>query len=492
MNAVPGSGTTGNAESAPRSPRYFRDSSVRLVLGALIASTLFLAAHSTLMHRRSTELTRETSRTMRPALRASQQFLVSLSLERQALLHSLAGDTTARADYRRYAGDRAAALATLGPLLERIGGQTLAHGQQLRRIDERWRGLARALEASAGAVDAAARTDADATYREMLIATVALEASLHERLDHAWQRVTATERLDWYYTLGQLLVAIAASLYIVRLVRDMRRLAREAEQRRLEAVQALEDRSRMIRGITHNVKNPLSVADAGAQLLELDMHGALTPSQRTAVARVRRGIGGALDVVRDLLDLGQSDAGGVHVDIAVTNVLELVRTAADDYRARAAADNIDFMLDVHGTLPYIATDARRVRQILDNLLSNAFKYTPDGGRVTLGAAIEPAQADKGWIALSVSDTGPGIEPNERERIFDEFYRSPDVHGLGEGTGVGLAISRRLARLLGGDIDVESDPGRITVFALHLPVDGPEADTQPPPNGKPVRTTANPA
>ena len=118
-----------------------------------------------------------------------------------------------------------------------------------------------------------------------------------------------------------------------------------------------------------------------------------------------------------------------------------------------------------------SADPLRVRQIVGNLVSNAVKYAPQG-KVTIDAAIRsfggPLPGD--WIALSVSDTGPGIPEDKRELIFEEYTRlQPEAQ---QGAGIGLAISRRIARLMGGDLGVESEMGRGSTFTLWLPASGP--------------------
>ena len=119
--------------------------------------------------------------------------------------------------------------------------------------------------------------------------------------------------------------------------------------------------------------------------------------------------------------------------------------------------SIDYRIEV-GDRPVIVTDGDRVLQIISNLLSNAFRWTPDGGRVELALT-----AQNGTIAVSVDDSGPGIKPEERERIFRPFW-SQD----GSGTGLGLAIARELAQALGGRIELKSEPGKGSRFELVLP------------------------
>ena len=135
----------------------------------------------------------------------------------------------------------------------------------------------------------------------------------------------------------------------------------------------------------------------------------------------------------------------------------LVEQAYAAFGEEAKSRKIDYSQDVSSE-PVIVTDGDRVLQIITNLLSNAFRWTPDGGRIELGLGQE-----NGNIAVSVADTGPGITPEERERIFRPFW-SRD----GGGTGLGLAIARELAMALGGRIMLESEPGAGSRFDLVLP------------------------
>jgi signal transduction histidine kinase len=146
--------------------------------------------------------------------------------------------------------------------------------------------------------------------------------------------------------------------------------------------------------------------------------------------------------------------------------VELARAAAAEFAGTAHAAGHTFDLRPGDAPLPCVTDRGRVLRILGNLLSNAAKYTPPPGRIVL----ETRADEGGWIDLRVRDTGPGIPPGEREAIFDEFHRLHD--GEAAGHGLGLATSRRIARLLGGDITVEDAPGGGSVFTLRLPGGSP--------------------
>jgi signal transduction histidine kinase len=166
-------------------------------------------------------------------------------------------------------------------------------------------------------------------------------------------------------------------------------------------------------------------------------------------------------LVGDVLDLAKLDA---HRFTLLKEEVDMGRLVDEVYAAfgeEARRRGIDYEYDAAGG-PVIVTDGDRVFQIVSNLVSNAFRWTPDGGRVSLALA-----QDNGRISVSVADTGPGIKQSERERIFRPFW-SRD----GAGTGLGLAIARELAVALGGRIELESEPGEGSRFDLLLPATPP--------------------
>jgi signal transduction histidine kinase len=162
-------------------------------------------------------------------------------------------------------------------------------------------------------------------------------------------------------------------------------------------------------------------------------------------------------LVGDVLDLAKLDAHRFTVLQEEVDMQQLSERAYAAFGEEARRRGIDYRLDVRAS-PVILTDGDRVLQIIVNLLSNAFRWTPEGGRIELGLTSE-----NGSVEVAVADTGPGITPEERERIFRPFW-SRD----GGGTGLGLAIARELALALGGQISLDTEPGRGSRFVLLLP------------------------
>ena len=142
---------------------------------------------------------------------------------------------------------------------------------------------------------------------------------------------------------------------------------------------------------------------------------------------------------------------------------ELLAEVEATHRPAMAASDVTFLVDAPADLPTVEADGARLLRMIDNLLTNARRHTPAGGTVRLSGAVEgPA------VVLRVEDTGPGIPADEREAVFERYYRGGDARTRGEGTGLGLAIARAVARAHGGDITVEGAPGGGAAFVVTLP------------------------
>jgi two-component system, NarL family, sensor histidine kinase BarA len=246
-------------------------------------------------------------------------------------------------------------------------------------------------------------------------------------------------------------------------------LLQESERRREELERITESRARLMRGFSHDVKNPLGAADGYAQLLEEGILDPLTPRQHESVGRIRRSIRSGLRLIDDLLELARAEAGQIEIRHVPTDVREAVREMTEEYRAQAEAKGLRMEVNLPEEFPVVDSDAERVRQILGNLISNAVKYTTEGAvTVQVGTREDERAPGAGrWIAVDVSDTGPGIPRDKQHLLFQEFVRIQP--GSAHGAGIGLAIGRRVACALGGDITLVSDAGEGSTFTLWLPL-----------------------
>ena len=275
------------------------------------------------------------------------------------------------------------------------------------------------------------------------------------------------EPRKWTDTDAEVLGELAASA-----MREIELRAEVADRLRteLQMREVTESRARLIRGFSHDLKNPLGAADGHAALLQDEILGELSGGQKDSVARIRNSLRAALGLIEDLLELARTEAGQIDVQHAPTDVCEVADAIAGEYRAQAEAAGIILQTELAGDLPVVSSDRARVRQILGNLISNAVKYNRKGGRIAVRVALgaRDDEQDVQHVAVSVSDTGPGIPEEKRHLLFHEFSRLDPK--TGQGAGLGLAISQRIARALGGEITLQSTVGQGSTFTLWLPVE----------------------
>ncbi|MEW5930797.1 MAG: PAS domain-containing sensor histidine kinase [Gemmatimonadota bacterium] len=246
----------------------------------------------------------------------------------------------------------------------------------------------------------------------------------------------------------------------------------QARTRQLES--ALETRSRFYAAMSHELRTPINAVLGFNDLLLAGVYGPLEARQEEGLARAQRAARHLLELVNDVLDLAKIEAGRIDLQVEPTAVGPLLAEMADT--VRSVAEQHGSRLEVaDGPTPCtVHTDPRRVRQIVLNLLSNAAKFG-DGKPILLDWSAAPG----GGVEVRVVDHGRGIAPEHLQRIFDEFEQVDP--GRAGGTGLGLPISLRLARLLGGSLRVESAPGAGSTFTLRLPAEAPA----PPPAGAPA-------
>lgn len=253
----------------------------------------------------------------------------------------------------------------------------------------------------------------------------------------------------------------------------LRRLALQdgIARARAETRRIVEDKYRLVSGIADEVRERLGVAIEYVQLL--DTESELNEREERYIDRSRQSIEAVISVINDLVQLSRLDTGRVALRPESINLGVLARGMVRDFQLSVGTIGFEFDVSIPD-LPVIETDIDAVRQILDNLLSNAVRYTPVGGQIRVAAEVRPARRKTGplrFICVSVSDTGPGIE--DEARVFEEVFR---VERHRVQPGFRLAISRRMARLLGGDLTLETRPGRGSTFTLWLPDSPP---TTPP-------------
>jgi signal transduction histidine kinase len=340
----------------------------------------------------------------------------------------------------------------------------------LKEADDRWHAAAEHILRDPDAVKRGSASASERLYEEVLAAAAhldqALDAAVHTRRTQIRDAVLFQRRMSAALS-GLGLVALVA---VILVRRRLRASVAAAEKGRRAVERLLDSKARLMRGITHDIKNPLSAIEGFAAILADGLRGELSMQQRQDVDRIRSNAAAVRALVEDLLELSRADAGQLRVTCQPTELRDVILQAVEEHQPQAQSRSHVLEVRVADEIPMVNTDAARVRQVLDNLLSNAIKYTPDGGRVSVEVELvqgdEPARP-RSMVAVHVSDTGPGIPLSQQEAVFDEFTRL-DRTGQG-GAGLGLAIGRRVSELLGGTLTLESEVGRGSRFTLWLPV-----------------------
>jgi signal transduction histidine kinase len=229
---------------------------------------------------------------------------------------------------------------------------------------------------------------------------------------------------------------------------------------------ALNAKNEFLAAMSHELRTPLNAIIGFAEAMELQVFGELGP-RYIAYAHDIRGAGQhLLGLINDVLDVSVIESGEIQMQREPMSVARLVDAARSLIALRADAKSID-LSDARVDADYLVlADERRLLQILVNLLTNAVKFTPEGGRI----GVTVANAPMGQIAITVWDSGPGIAESDQERVFEKFQQLVDetYRGKPEGTGLGLHISRELARLMSGDIKLQSRAGQGAYFVVTLP------------------------
>jgi signal transduction histidine kinase/DNA-binding response OmpR family regulator/ligand-binding sensor domain-containing protein len=303
----------------------------------------------------------------------------------------------------------------------------------------------------------------------------------------------------WWRSLGAFLgyaAALAAGVAglvrwrVARVERDRRRLEQLVEQRTAELAAARDQaeaasraKSAFLASMSHELRTPLNGVIGYAQVLQGDTR--LLPDQQERLRIVRSSGEHLLRMINDVLDLAKIEAGKLELRPAPFLLRDLLRDTSAVHAAGAAAKGLVFSCDVEADLPVsVEGDAQKLRQVLDNLIGNAIKFT-QRGTVVLRARKHASFADttdgsaRATLEFAVTDTGPGIAPTDRARLFQPFEQAAGERPNTPGTGLGLAISRALVERMGGTITLESTVGTGSTFSFTITLPIAASETSAP-------------
>ncbi len=240
-------------------------------------------------------------------------------------------------------------------------------------------------------------------------------------------------------------------------------LYRRLEQKGAELAVVSQHKSEFLASMSHELRTPLNAIIGFSEVLLERMFGDLNPRQDEYLRDIHSSGKHLLALLNDILDLSKVEAGQMVLDIASVDIRALLQGCVGFVRERAQRHGLSIAVEVDGDVAQVEADELRLRQVVLNLLTNAVKFTPDGGRITVHAS-----RDGDEIAITVTDTGVGVPEADRDRIFESFQQGGRSPGAQEGTGLGLTLSRRIVHLHGGRMWVVSDTGRGSTFGFTIP------------------------
>jgi signal transduction histidine kinase len=222
---------------------------------------------------------------------------------------------------------------------------------------------------------------------------------------------------------------------------------------------------------SHELKTPINVIIGYLELLQEGIYGVLTPAQKEILTTIGKQANSLTRLVKRLLDISRFEASGGKLEVREVDLQHLLQTLESSFSVLAKQRDIAFSVEHGAGLPAnVWWDEDRINEVLGNLISNAFKFTPRGGKVALSVA--PVDST---VVITVADTGAGISREQLPHIFDKFYQADNqAQASSKGTGLGLAIAKEIVEAHGGKTTVESRVGVGTTFVVTLPIEPPGA------------------
>ena len=294
-----------------------------------------------------------------------------------------------------------------------------------------------------------------------------------ERLDAGGELRSRVERLERELQMREAAVA-ALTAELAETNQGVLALYAELDENAIRLREASDLKSRFLSYMSHEFRTPLGSIVSMTRLLLSRLDGPLTDEQRTQVAFIQTSATELTEMVNDLLDLAKVEAGRVTISPAWFEMVDLFSALRGMFKPILASTDVSLVFEEPGDVPPLYTDDKKLSQILRNFISNALKFTLHGEvRVTATVTAD------GRVRFAVSDTGIGIAPEHLPTLFNDYTQiASAVQKRHRGTGLGLSLSKRLALVLGGTVEVSSQVGRGSTFAVIIPPTAPGCD--PPP------------
>lgn len=271
-------------------------------------------------------------------------------------------------------------------------------------------------------------------------------------------------------------VAVISAVTVFSLGLAYRMRALMKEKREAQRLKDLDDlKTKLYANITHEFRTPLTVIQGMSETLRKNLSKKKDSRSLEAVELIKRNGTNLLNLVNQILDLSKLESGRMHLELRRGDMVQYSRYLLKSFDSFASAKNISLRFKSNLAEQFMDFDPEKIRQILTNLISNAIKYTPDGGQVDMILEKMKGVEEEELLLLSVKDSGQGIPKNDLPFIFDRYYQASNSNGNKTskakivGTGIGLALTKELVELMGGEINVESKLGRGSTFSIKVPI-----------------------
>jgi signal transduction histidine kinase len=281
------------------------------------------------------------------------------------------------------------------------------------------------------------------------------------------------------FTSQKLFTTIITALRSFKAYKSLEFLNVNLEQKNIELIRVTKLKDEFLSNMSHELRTPLNGILGMAECLQEEVFGEINPSQKDAIATTQNSGNHLLELIQDMLDVSKIMAGMLKIDIKTISIADLCNSSLELTKQQALKKQIQLTTSVFSNTEVIAVDPHRIRQVLVNLLDNAVKFTPSGGKVDLDVRIvndlsrelilSHSVANSCWIKFSITDTGIGISPSDRDMLFQPFIQiDSGLNRKYEGSGLGLVIVKQIVELHGGYVDVSSQIDQGSCFTVYLP------------------------
>ncbi|MDW8202564.1 MAG: PAS domain S-box protein, partial [Cyanobacteriota bacterium SKYGB_h_bin112] len=295
---------------------------------------------------------------------------------------------------------------------------------------------------------------------ERAIATGRLQVYEHQVQKH--------DRLA-YEEIRVVAISPEEALVIVRDITERKQTEAQLRHSNEQLMRATRLKDEFLANMSHELRTPLNAILGMTEGLLEETFGSITLDQRRALQTIERSGNHLLELINDILDLAKIEAGQLDIHLAPVSIANLCHASLTFVSTQAAKKGIRLVTNLPPQLPELLVDERRIRQVLINLLTNAVKFTPHGGQVTIEVSLQSTAPDADWLRIAVIDTGIGIPPKHLQHLFQPFVQIDSaLNRKYEGTGLGLALVKRLVDLHGGVVGVTSEVGVGSCFTIDLP------------------------